>query len=208
MKDCEEIDPLWHLAEALSLQEAASLIACYNPSDLFSCIGDNALRENYPKYLPVIRALEHAVRSKTLKARIIWVPEYDEFNNFLLEPSYETSEINLAETIIAVEDLKKWLTDRGSKEGFFFPNSTPDYLDPVNDHYSPKLAAAIGVWEAISTDPSLMRGTTAKQAMMKWLRRNADKYGLTKDDGSPNEQGIEEVAKIANWDSKGGAPRQ
>jgi hypothetical protein len=52
-----------------------------------------------------------------------------------------------------------------------------------------------------------MHGTTAKQAMMKWLRRHADQYGLTKDDGNPNEQGIEEIAKIANWDSKGGAPK-
>ena len=43
--------------------------------------------------------------------------------------------------------------------------------------------------------------------MMKWLRRHADQYGLTKDDGNPNEQGIEEIAKIANWDSKGGAPK-
>jgi hypothetical protein len=29
---------------------------------------------------------------------------------------------------------------------------------------------------------------------------------LTKEDGN-NEQAIEEIAKIANWDMKGGAPR-
>jgi hypothetical protein len=29
---------------------------------------------------------------------------------------------------------------------------------------------------------------------------------LGKEDGNPNEQGIEEVAKIANWDIRGGAP--
>jgi hypothetical protein len=39
------------------------------------------------------------------------------------------------------------------------------------------------------------------------LRQHANKFGLTKDDGNPNEQGIEEVAKIANWDTKGGAPK-
>jgi hypothetical protein len=52
-----------------------------------------------------------------------------------------------------------------------------------------------------------MRGTAAKQAMIRWLRRNADKFRLTNDDGNPNKQGFEEVAKIANWDGKGGAPK-
>ena len=31
---------------------------------------------------------------------------------------------------------------------------------------------------------------------------------LTKEDGNPNEQGIQEVAKIANWDPKGERPRR
>jgi hypothetical protein len=52
-----------------------------------------------------------------------------------------------------------------------------------------------------------MKGKTVKQALLKWLRKNADKFGLTKDDGNPNEQGIEEIAKISNWDTKGGAPK-
>ena len=99
------------------------------------------------------------------------------------------------------------MTNRGFRTGFFFPSSLPDYLDQENEHYSPKLAASISVWEAVTSDPALMRGTSAKQAMMKWLRRNADKFGLTKEDGNPNEQGIEEIAKIANWDAKGGAPK-
>jgi hypothetical protein len=34
-----------------------------------------------------------------------------------------------------------------------------------------------------------------------------DEFGLTKEDGSPNEQGIDDVAKIANWDTRGGAPK-
>ena len=113
----------------------------------------------------------------------------------------------MAETIVNIEDLKKWLTDKGVQVNFFFPSAKPDYLDERHKNYSPKLAAAISVWEAVTADTSLMHGTTAKQAMMKWLRRHADQYGLTKDDGNPNEQGIEEIAKIANWDSKGGAPK-
>lgn len=203
MKDNKEIDPLWHLAEAVSIQEAASLIAGYDPHELALAIGDSDVHEGYPRYYPAIRALRQAVATKSLNADAKWVQEYDEMGNY----EYNSDVLIATETIVAIEDLKKWLSERGFRGGFLFPSSMPDYLDPANEHYSQKLAAAISVWEAVTSDPALMRGTTAKQAMMKWLRRNADKYGLTKDDGNPNEQGIEEVAKIANWDAKGGAPK-
>ena len=52
-----------------------------------------------------------------------------------------------------------------------------------------------------------MRGKTPKQAIEAWLRRNANQFGLIKDNSSPNLQGIEEVAKIANWNTRGGAPK-
>ncbi len=35
----------------------------------------------------------------------------------------------------------------------------------------------------------------------------ASEYGLTKEDGSPNEQGIDEVAKVANWKPGGGVAK-
>jgi hypothetical protein len=42
---------------------------------------------------------------------------------------------------------------------------------------------------------------------MKWLREHAAEFGLTDDDGKPNETGIEEAAKVANWQPTGGAPK-
>lgn len=42
---------------------------------------------------------------------------------------------------------------------------------------------------------------------MIWLRSHAGRFGLIKDDGNPNESGIEEVSKVANWETKGGAPK-
>jgi hypothetical protein len=83
----------------------------------------------------------------------------------------------------------------------------PDYLDHFHAHYAPKLAAAVEAWKAISNDPQLRSGKSVKQALVVWLRQHANDFDLTKSDGNPNEQGIEEVAKIANWDTKGGAPR-
>ena len=42
---------------------------------------------------------------------------------------------------------------------------------------------------------------------MKWLREHAANYKLSDEEGKPNETGIEECAKVANWQDKGGAPK-
>jgi hypothetical protein len=70
-----------------------------------------------------------------------------------------------------------------------------------------KLEAAISAWKAVSENEELRRGKTVKQALEVWLRQHAGEYGLTKEDGNPNETGIQEIAEIANWDAMGGAPR-
>ncbi|MND07504.1 hypothetical protein D3C83_295210 [compost metagenome] len=50
-------------------------------------------------------------------------------------------------------------------------------------------------------------GKSPKQALEKWLREHALEFGLTTEDGSPNGTGIEEAAKVANWQPGGGAPK-
>ena len=102
------------------------------------------------------------------------------------------------------------VTVPGSYDGLLFlvGQSAPDYLsEHPHPNFSPKLAGAIRSWEAASRDPELRSGKSVKQSLMIWLRQHANEFGLTKDDGNPNEQGIEEVAKIANWETKGGAPK-
>jgi len=120
-----------------------------------------------------------------------------------LEPDWQ-------KTTIDVEDLRKWLSSRGVKKGFFFPqNDMPDiapYLDKNNTCYSPKLAAAVNAWEAVSSNPNLQRGKSVKSALEKWVREHAAEFELTDDEGKQNENGIKEVTKVANWDTKGGAP--
>src|SRR5262249_14982996 len=113
------------------------------------------------------------------------------------------------QTTIMVEDLRVWLRARGIKTGFFFPapEVSPDYLSEFHPSYSAKLAAAIEAWKAVSGDTELRRGKSVKQALIVGLRQHANEFGLTKEDGNANEQGIEDVAKIANWDTKGGAPK-
>lgn len=81
--------------------------------------------------------------------------------------------------------------------------TSADYLDPNHPRYAPKLAAAVRAWQAV-TDAG---GKHPKQALAKWLRENAAEFGMTDDGGKPNETGIEEAAKVANWQPGGGAPK-
>jgi hypothetical protein len=153
---------------------------------------------NRPKgYDAAKTALVNAILRKSLPARIIESGEED------------FGAPDLHQTTIAVDDLRAWLRWRGFKTGFFFPvpEADPDYLSETHPNYSAKLAAAIEAWKAVSADAELRRGKSVKQALAVWLRQHANEFGLTKEDGSPNEQGIDDVAKIANWDTRGGAPK-
>jgi hypothetical protein len=186
----------WRLCDALSVVQAALLIVDGDPSEAQSYIEKEP--PNRPKgYDAAKTALVNAILRKTLPARIIESGEED-----FGAPDWH-------QTAIAVDDLREWLRWRGFKTGFFFPvpEAGPDYLSRFHTNYSSKLAAAIEAWKAVSADPKLRRGKSVKHALAVWLRQHANEFRLTKDDGSPNEQGIDDVAKIANWDTRGGAPK-
>ena len=53
--------------------------------------------------------------------------------------------------------------------------------------------------------PDALNGKTAKKALEIWLRKHANEYGLIGKDGNPNNLGIEEICKVANWNPGGGA---
>jgi len=81
--------------------------------------------------------------------------------------------------------------------------TVPDYLNPDHPRYAPKLAIAIKAWQKV-TDP---RGKTPLQALREYLESNAKELGLIKDDGKFNREGMEQIAKVANWQPTGGAPK-
>jgi hypothetical protein len=188
----------WRLCDEVSVVQAALLIVGEDPAVPQEYIAQWE-PENRPKgYDAVKTALINAIKRKQLRADI---PEgEDEFGHHY-GPYWD-------QATILVDDLRTWLRSRGVKTGFFFPlPEGPDYLSGFHPNYSPKLAAAIDAWTAVSGDAELRRGKSIKQALIIWLRQHANEFGLTKEDGNPNEQGIEEVAKIANWDTRGGAPK-
>ena len=111
----------------------------------------------------------------------------------------------------------EWLRSRGIQDGYFFKtaSNTPDYLDPRNPRYSPRMAAAVRAWLAME-DENLRRGKSAKSGMDQWLISNYKTFGLVhkRDNeknsykaGDMNKSAITEAAKIANWEDDGGAPK-
>ncbi len=204
------IDPLWKLYDRLTIEQAAALIAGYDPSSIDGLWNDTNSSMVHPRPCIARDMLVNAIKGGTLKADVVAKGEYvhvryvgNESEGFW-EP---IEEISTRGTLIDVDELKRWLTSRGFQTGFFFQDADqddqPGYLDPDHPRYAPKLAAAVSAWLAVG-EPE--KGTP-KQAIEKWIREHAAQFGLTDDDGNPVNAAVEEIAKVANWNTKGGAGR-
>jgi hypothetical protein len=200
----EELD-YWRLCEELSVIHAALLIAGCNPTSDFADVEDLELQKRRNAYEAAKTALSHAVRSGRLPATIRneIAEQWDHYIECYVH--VEGDSPDLAQTTILVTDLREWLMSRGIRSGFFFPDvaDAPDYLDRRHPRYAPKLAAAVKAWLAVAVP----NGKHPKQALAKWLRQHAADFDLADEEGKPNETGIEEIAKVANWQPTGGAPR-
>lgn len=200
----DDLDSLdyWRLCDELNIVQAALLIAGSDPGK------DQEYVENWQPdkrpagYDAAKTAITNALRSGKIDGKI--VPHYDTDIDGNRCAVIEGT-IDIEESRIEVESLKNWLKSRGLKSGFFFPSQTEDadYLDPTNPRYAPKLAAAVKAWIAVGE----VTGKTPKQTLVKWLREHAAEFDLSDEEGKPNETGIEEAAKVANWQPVGGAPK-
>jgi hypothetical protein len=194
----------WRLCDELNVIQAALLVVGCDPS------GNEESIELYPDksppgYQAAKIAISNALCRKEIAGQI--VPLYD-YNADCDAFSEIDGTVNAKQSRVEVASLRTWLAARGVKTGCFFPDigGTPDYLDPRHPRYAPKLAAAVHAWLAIENE-SAVSGKSPKQALVRWLREQAVRFGLTDGDGKPNETGIEEIAKVANWQPSGGAPK-
>lgn len=110
---------------------------------------------------------------------------------------------------VEVQTLRAWLSARGIRNGFFFPQAKqatdlPAYLDKSHPRYAPKLAASLVAWERAGGRPA--KGSP-KETLEEILLEIAEEFGLIGEDDRPNRQGIEECSKVANWRPRGGAPK-
>lgn len=201
-----DVSPFWRFAPQLNVIEATLLILEIEPQGVSDEIEK---RSDRPQGYEAVKAsLLAALRAKELKGQMAWYK--DEWFCPDAMRSYEHEDATVCDphkTFVSVDDLKRWLTSKGHTEGYFFAEQADaaPYLDPSHERYAPKLAAAVRVWMAFDPDQNLPG--TPKQRMQKWLRLHATEFGLTSENGSPAERSIEEIARISNWATSGGAPK-
>jgi len=198
----------WRLCDELSVIQAALLIVGSDPGTDASYVEGWDPESRPPGYEAAKTAISNALRSGQLSGKIVRRTQgvWDNFSENHHEEEIEDS-VNPAESRVEVPSLKSWLAGRGFATGFFLPQGTPAvaYLDQSHPRFAPKLAAAVKAWQA--AEGASLAGKSPKKMLLKWLRENAAELGLSDEEGKPNETGIEEAAKVANWQPGGGAPK-
>ena len=184
----------WAKADALNIYQIALLLEEIDPAPL-ERLGYQGLPDETRDQTTVhVVNLTNAIRTERLRPEL-----------YCSDPFGET---DWSLTLIGVPALKVWLWSRGLHRTIFGTKakveSSPS--DIFNRFYAQKLDAAVAAWEAVTSEPHRLRGKSPKQALEGWLTENAAEYGLLNRDRTPNRTGIEEIAKVANWNQRGGAP--
>jgi len=186
----------WRIVKQFTIFQIALLISGYDPTDSDDVPFDKWMEEARYKTGPMLKALEQAIEDGTL-------PLHKTVRS-------DDGGIDFRFSLVHVKELKVWLTGEGVRDGYFIaPPSAVEADEIKNIHgrfYAPKLAAAIAAWKAVTSEPSRLSGKSPKQALRLWLTEHASQYNLVNKDGSANTTGIEDVAKVANWQLAGGAP--
>lgn len=183
----------WKLADELNVFQIALLIAGYDPSEFETDYYDAWPAEVKLEMSPYLNAVKNAARS-------------DKFV-FKKQSNYNEDDIDWYNSLVEIESFTSWLRSRNFVDGFFIGLSEDEVgiSNISGEFYAAKLAAAVRAWTEITADPKALIGKTPKKALEIWLRKHANEYGLTNKDGNPNELGIEEICKVANWKPSGGA---
>lgn len=197
----------WRLCDDMSIVQAALLLIGRDPSDE-SAVEEWQIWERPSGYEAAKTAIRNAVLKGKIEAMVIPSTRQVVYHHGFdkeVETEKVDGTVDVQLTQVSVESLRAWLADRGVTTGFFMQggHSGPGYLDPNHPRYAPKLAAAVRAWIEVE-DP---QGKSPKAALIKWLREHAREFGLSDDEGKPNEQGIDDCAKVANWQPGGGAPK-
>lgn len=222
---------LWRLSEELSVIDAAILITGNDPSETMEVYEDNesrwVQRTDYEGYDAAAKALKGSILGNRLQAAAVfpveWRPDGDVDRRAVLRGSsrlfqmrgldfadhdgliYLVAEPDWSRTTVSVADLKAWMKGLGIFPQFFFPDEAVEgFRDPTHPRYSPKLACAVAAWESIERPKPTK---SVKATITEWVAANGTRFGMAEGDGVPSTTGVDEVAKVANWETRGGANR-
>jgi hypothetical protein len=194
----------WRACKQLTIVQAVLLTLGLDPAIEGHYVERNAPENQPPGYVALKSALIEGIKTLLMLGDITPLRKFDD---------RVQAEVNIPDTvdceksIVFVDEYKFWLRERGIPSDFFssMMEDEPDFLQPKNPRYAHRLAAAVKAWQAVGDEP--LAGHTPKQLLQTWLREHAAEFDLCLDNGKPNETGIEEVAKVANWRPLGGAPK-
>ena len=193
--------PTWRLCKTLSIKQAALLLADIDPT------GPTNPEQDLPQdkaahFAAAKQAISAALLANEIEGTLHPVFKYDSFG---MKSGVEDNSVDTNQSQIVVSSLQTWLSQHGVSNGFFFPDGFdgPAYLNPAHPRYAPKLAAAVMAWSAADDSGN----KTPKQRILKWLSDNAGQFGFIDETGAPLESVLDDLAKIANWQTNGGAPR-
>ncbi len=184
----------WKLCDDYSIMHAALIAVGYAPDDVEG-FSDPEIENRFPGYIAVRTALCGAIEGGGLRD----VREVRHSND------YEDGRLDVRRTCIAVSSLDGYFRARGFSCELFDRSASHAAGDARSPYFSKKLDAANKAWAAVTADPGLLSGKSAKQALVVWLTEHAAELGLLNEDGNPNRSGIEEISKVANWRPEGGA---
>jgi len=197
---------IWRLAESVSVVEAALLILDIEPQGVAADVESQHDDEKPKGYIAARRAVASALKARILEGQWEFEVQSVGSNGQLI---WDEDSIDVKKSTVELDSLRKWLFGKFYEcKTFPYPTleSETPYLNDSHTRYSPKLAAVVEAWEAY--DENDMSSGTPKQKLEKWLRLNAPRFGFTDENGATQENVIKDLAKVANWATKGGAPKQ
>ena len=193
---------IFKLSESLTIWEAAILLLGKKPSKVLTREDERGnFSTTWEEFEPhVVSDIDGSYQA--LKKAIIDAVRSD---HIMLSESIRADDVNEYYRI-RVSSLKNWVKTKGFKCDFFNISEIMDqpYLDQDHPHFSLKLYAAVKVW--MEFKDAEIEGESPKSTIKNWLSGHAVDLNLVYD-GKSNKSAIEEVAKIVNWETKGGAPR-
>jgi len=220
----------WKLADNLTVHQIVSLIYDYNPKDQPNYFESS----EYPsKFYILHEILETSVECGYIKAQIVRsrcpkvtdkdpaifsvtrIHYYPENTDGYITISNENGKdqfdyypyIDWEKTTIDINDFKRWCASKGFKPNFFFTESEQahELRNPDSPFYAQKLHVAIDAWEHTIYSSKYLSGNTPRKAVMMYIADHASEY--INPQLISSEQAKKDIAKVANWQKSGGAPK-
>jgi hypothetical protein len=182
---------IWSLCHEMTVVQAALYASNNNPSFWHEVVEDMVDLDRPTNYEPIKQLILGGMRRGDIAGQPVPLFVCDSSGNktqidYSIDPQRSTVDMGSLQIFLGALGLK--LPSGRRKAGL------PD-----------KLRAALDAFWATEHMP--LKGKTRKQTLTHWLEKQAAAYGLVDSRGRPVERAIEEIARLANPDPQGGAPK-